>query len=551
MISPRPEDTPKVNGNGPAPPTPVASVNVISGLLDVSLGPSTNFAFDVRLAACECLKAYLGGHAAIKLYFLRRAVEGHVSERDEPDNILTILLEDSGPSRSSEPYRTWVASVLLFHLLYDDPDAKALAKGVAEGNAEDGEEVVTCIQALSANLISSETKNEDPRVAIGYLMVLCAWLYEDPDAVNDFLGEGSNVQSLAQLVARTDPSRILVSGMCAFLLGIIYEYSTKDSPIPRATLHQILTTRLSREQYVDKMTKLREHPTVRDFEVLHQGLQSEVHGSLPDVFFDKTFMDFLKDNFSRAMRAIDRTPDVEVSVITNGIQKGVSRELVDSLRAQVDSGSQMQQKLESDILTLERKLGQEQAEHRRAKESAAVELARIKHINEALQRNHEEDTQRLLQEYQREKAEQQKTHDVSTRNLRNQFENYRAENESTADRVRSRNDAEISDLKSTITRLRNELEKASKEHVQDLQTAHEDYSTKSSALESRMQRAEDRSGDAEARASRLQADLNAKEEARKAAQGELDDMLMIMTDLEEKRIRDKVSSSTRAFLRDC
>ena len=545
VISPRPDETPQTNGhaspNKPPPKKqPPPSVNVIGGLLDLSLGPQSISAFDVRLAAYGCLQAYLGGHAGIKLFFLRRAIEGHVSEQEEPDNVLSILIENSDAGRGPDPYKTWIASVLLFSLLYEDFDAKNLAMGVAEGNAEAGEEVVTCIQALSANLISCEQRNEDPRISLGYLMILCGWLYEDPDAVNDFLGEGSNAQSIAQLVARNDPSRSLVSGLCAFLLGIVYEFSTKDSPIPRATLHQILTTRLGREQYVDKITKLREHPMVRDFEVMHQGLSSGAAGGLPEVYFDKTFIDFLKDNFSRSMRAIDRSPDVEVPVVANGIQKGVSRELVDSLKAQVDSGSQTQQKLENDILTLERKLGQEQADHRRSKESATSELARIKNINEALQRNHEEDTQRLQQEHQRIRAETQRTHDAAMQSLQIDMQKARVESDNAAERVRTRNEAEVNDLKATTARLRNELEKASKEHVQDLQTAHEDYSTKSSDLEARLQRAEDKAKDAETRAARLQSDLEAKEKARKDAQTELDDMLMVLGDLEEKRTQDKV-----------
>ena len=540
VISPHPEDFPKLNGHN-ANENATPAVNVISGLLDLALGSSSNFAFDIRLSACECLKAYLGGHAAIKLYFLRRAVEGHLSGREEPDNILTILMEDSNRIRSSDPYRVWIASVLLFHLLFDDSDAKTLAKRVAEGNAEDGEEEVTCIQSLTSNLITAEMKSEDPRVSLGYLMILCGWLYEDPEAVNDFLGEGSNVQALAQLATRNDPSRALVSGLSAFLLGVIYEFSTKDSPLPRATLHQILMTRLGREQYVDKITKLREHPMVRDFEVLYQGADHDVQGGLPEVYFDKMFMDFLKDNFSRVMRSIDRAPDVEVPVVANGIQKGISRELVDSLRAQVDAGSQTLQKLESDMLTLERKLGQEQADHRRAKESAAVELARIKNINEALQRNHEDDTQRLLQDHRRSIAEKRQSHENDLQSLRNEIEKIRLESETSAERVRTRNEAESSDMKSTISRLRNELEKASKEHVQDLQTAHEDYSIKSSQLETRLHRVEDRLQDAEARASKFQTDVNAKEKARKTAQSELDDMLVVLGDLEEKRSRDKAS----------
>ncbi|KAL6715171.1 Vesicle-mediated ER to Golgi transport protein [Lecanora helva] len=531
-------EVPQINGevNGKRPQI---KVNVISGLLDLALTQSSINTFDVRLAACNCLKAYLCGHAAIRLHFVRRAIEGYMSDDHEADNILTILIGDSDKCRGVDPYRLWIAAVLLFHLLYEDLDTKNLAIGVAEGDAEKGEEVITCIQALSANLISGERNDEDPRASIGYLMILCGWLFEDHDAVNDFLGEGSNVQSIVQLVTQNGPSKTLVSGLCALLLGIVYEFSTKDSPIPRATLHQILISRLGREQYVNRITKLRESTTVRDFEVLPQGLYSAAPGDLPQVFFDRTFVDFLKDNFSRITRAIDRPPGIEVAVVANGVQKGVSRELVDSLKSQVDSGAQKLQRLESDILTLERKLAQEQADHRKAKDSATAELSRIKNINNALQRNHEDDMQRTIQEHQLTQSENHRAHEATLQDLQHQMQKQRDEAEADATRIHARNEAEVNDLKATIDSLRSELDKTSKEHVQDLQTAHEDYSTKTSSLEARLQRAEDKAHDADARAIRLQGDLDNKEAARKSAQAELDDMLIVLGDIEEKRSRDK------------
>ena len=553
VLSPRGhQPVPQVNGHSQK--GPVHKVNVIQGLLELAITTSSNDEFDVRLSACECIKAYLYGHAPIRLHFLRRAIEGHISDAYEIDNILTILIEDSDSARGGDPYRPWMAAVLLFHLLYEDHDAKGLARSVTEGDAESGEEVVTCIQALSANLISGVQRGDDGRVSIGRLMVLCAWLFEDPDAVNDFLGEGSNVQSLVQLVTQDSHHKILVSGLCAFLLGIIYEFSTKDSPVPRATLHQILTMRLGREQYTDKITKLREHTLVRDFEVLPQRLDSTKLGGLPGVYFDSTFVDFLKDNFSRIMRAVDRDPGIEIPVIANGIQKGVSRELVDSLKAQVEDRTQALQKVESEILNLEQKLGQEQADNRKAKESAALELGRIRSVNQALQRNHDEDLQKINEENRRTRFEMQQVHEKSMRSLSDEMRKSKDDSEAAAAKIRTRHEAEIEDFQGTVQKLENELEKANREHVQDLQTAHEEYSLKLSTLESRLQRAEDKANDAEARARASEAKLeeaeskaqnalealDKKEEERNSVQTELDDLLMVLADVEEKRARDKV-----------
>ena len=364
---------------------------VIDGLLDLTLSVSSLAAFDSRLAACECIKAYFFNHARIRKHFLRRAIDGHSSGADETANVLTTLLQPLEGRVSGDPYRYWFAAVLMFHLIFEDHEAKAIAMGVAEGDASTGEEVVTCIQTITANLITGVQKNADERVLVAYLMLLCGWLFEDPDAVNDFLGEGSNVHSLVQAVLQGGGDDTIVQGLCAMLLGIVYEFSTKDSPVPRATIHPILASRMGRDQYIDRLMKLRSNPLLRDFEVLSQKLSAAPAGGLPEVFFDKTFVDFSKDNFSRLLRAIDRDPGMEIPVIANGVQKGISREMVDSLRSQLAAKEKALQKAEEDILSQGRQLGQEQADHRRAKETAAVEVSRIKSVNDGLHQNHEEE----------------------------------------------------------------------------------------------------------------------------------------------------------------
>lgn len=380
--------TPQQNGTIP-------KVYVIDGLLDLTLSVSSLAAFDSRMAACECINAYFFNHAAIRKHFLRRAIDGHASGADETANVLTTVLQPLDGHVQGDPYRYWFAAVILFHLIFEDSVAKTLAMSVAEGDASSGEEVVTCIQTITANLIAGVQRNVDERVLVAYLMLLCGWLFEDPDAVNDFLGEGSNVQSLVQAVLRSTGDGILVGGLCALLLGIVYEFSTKDSPVPRATIHPILASRMGRDQYIDRLTKLRGYPLLRDFEVLPQSISSVPAGGLPEVFFDKLFVEFVKDNFSRLLRAIDRDPGMEIPIVANGVQKGISREMVDSLRSQLEEKGKALQKAEEDLLSYGRQLGQEQADHRREKETAAIELAKIKNVNVALQKHHEEELRYL------------------------------------------------------------------------------------------------------------------------------------------------------------
>lgn len=356
-----------------------SKIYIIDGLLDLSLNVHDLAAFDLRFAACQCLTAYFSNHAEVKSHFLGRAIEGYQSGRDESANILSVLLKLPGDVFLNDPYRVWFASVIAFHLVYDNPAAKAVAKGLTEGDASKGEEVVTSIQTITAHLLTRIRRDDDTRILVGYLMLLLGWLFEDLDAVNDFLSEGSNVQGLIQVISQ--PVRVageLVQGLCAMLLGFIYEFSTKDSPIPRATLHSILESRLDRDGYLDRLVKLRNHPLLRDFEVTPQTLIALPTGEEEvNVFFDSIFVEFFKDNYSRAARAIDKAPDVEVSVITNGMEQGISRQLVDSLRHQVEERDGAIVEANEAKQALQRAVNEAQEAHRRAKEDAEATSAKL------------------------------------------------------------------------------------------------------------------------------------------------------------------------------
>ena len=388
VLEPPPPPGPKTNGHA-SKPDEMPTVYVIDGLLDLTLSVPSLQVFDLRLAACQCIKAYLHNHSEIRQHFLRRAIEGHSSGADETANVLTTLLQPLDSSASVDPYRHWFAAVITLHLIYDNPEGKALAMAVTEGDAESGEEVVTSIQTITAHLVSGLLREDDERILVGYLMLLIGWLFEDLDGVNDFLGEGSNINALAEAVVRHPPRGVLVRGLCSMLLGTVYEFSTKDSPISRTRLHSVLLSKVSREKYVDTLAKLRSHELMRNFEVTPQKLDNS--GELPEVFFDATFVDFFKDNYNRLLRAIDRDPGMEISVVTNGVQKGISREMVDSLRARLEEKEQALQEAVDSKTSLLAKLDHEQMEHRKSQEAVAAEIARIKSVNEALQRHHEED----------------------------------------------------------------------------------------------------------------------------------------------------------------
>lgn len=439
-------------------------INVIEAFLKLSLQPSPNSMLDARLAACECMKAFFAHHPGIRMHVLKRAIEGHTSGQDRIPNILSVLLTAPDARGNADPYQVWMASVLMFHLIFDDGEAKATAMKVTEGDAESGEEVVTSVQTVAGNLITGLQRGDDERITVGYLMLLCGWLFEDPDVVNDLLVEGSSIQTLLQEIKHQRTPSKLIPGLCTVLLGIIYEFSTKDSPIPRVTLHKLLIEQLGREQYIDKITKLRECHLVRDFEVLPQTAAGQVDG-LPEVFFDRSFVEFLKDNFSRLIRAIDREPGFEVSVIANGVEKGVSRDLVDSLRAELEDRSQIIQKLESDLVTVQRKLDQEHLDHRKTKESGSSELAKTQQALQSLQSSHGQEMLKQEEHHKQSKNELLKQHGEQLRAIDNQLKQASAEYERKSTKVQEHHKQEVSSMQKTIRGLESELSKAREQHA--------------------------------------------------------------------------------------
>ena len=451
----------------------VQRVNVIEALLKLTLEPSPSIQqLDARLAACECIKAFFANHPGIRMHVLRRAIDGHVSGQDEIPNIMSVLLTPPESRGNADPYQTWIASVLMFHLVFEDPEAKAMAMKVTEGDAESGEEVITCVQTIVGHLITGMQRGDDERISVGYLMLLCGWLFEDPDVVNDFLGEGSSIQSLLQETKHRGAPNALVAGLCTILLGIVYEFSSRESPISRHTLHKLLLEQMGRDQYIDKITRFRESPLVRDFEVLPQTVGAHHDGGLPDIFFDRTFVDFLKDNFSRLLRAVDREPGLEISVITNGVQKGISREMVDSLRAELEDRNEAVQKLEADLVSLKQKVEQEQFEFKKAIDSSSLESSRIKQVNEALQRNHAQELQGLEAQNDHAKNELLRQHSEQLRAIDSQFKQAAADHERKSQETRQHHEAEVANLQKTIHSLESDIARSKEQQGGEVATLH-------------------------------------------------------------------------------
>jgi hypothetical protein len=345
---------------------------------------------------------------------------------------------------------------LVFDLIFDDAQAKYTLMQVNEGDAESGEEVVTCIQTLTANLIASLQLGEDERISIAYLMLLLGWLFEDAAAVDDFLGEASSLQSLVQAALKPGEDQVIIRGMCAALLGIIYEFSTRDSPVPRRDLQPLLTSKLGREKYLNAISELRRDPLVRDFEVLprHGG----TGGNLPDVFFDESFVDFIKDNFSRLSRAIDRDPNIE----QHNSHDGVDRDIVDELRGERDEKEKTVQEVKSQLMALEQKLDQEHAEHRKTQQAADEQRNTLKRINDKLHNDLDTEIKKKDREHRQTMLELENKHNLQVAALNNKLQQASKESTLAISRIKQEYDENLLHSDKARADLERRLEKSEK-----------------------------------------------------------------------------------------
>jgi hypothetical protein len=611
--------------NGATSPNGLASVYVIEALLNLVLSPAPNDLFDLRNAGCECIKSYFYNHVQIQQHFLNRAIDGHEGG-DETANALTILMAGPQVPPTGDPYRIWFAATLVYHLIFNDYQAKSTLMQVEEGDAESGEEVITCIQTLTSNLIASLQLGEDERISVAYLMLLLGWLFEDATAVDDFLGEASSLQSLVQAVLTPGDDRVVIRGLCAALLGVVYEFSTRDSPVPRRELQPVLTSKLGRDKYLSAITEIRHHPLVRDFEVLPKNGGSG--GSLPDIFFDEAFIDFLKDNFSRLSRAIDRDPNIE----QHQSHDGVDRDVVDTLRGERDEKEQTIQELKAQLMTLEQRIDQEQAEHRKTQQAADDQRSTLKRINDKLHDDLDKEVAKKDREHRQAMLESENKYNQQVVALNNKVQQAGKDANNATLKVRQEYDAKLTEankvrvelerrleasagarqesietirsLEQTLKQTRNEISTISdtlrnaqsavqksevqikqlqqdketqvkkltdennalqasvdglKTEVQDLKTKAQDQSWKVKDAEEKLRKAEAakakeikdlqdqlKKAQASAKTSQdkevkdLQDKLRKAEESEKEKATELDDLIVLLSDLEEKRTKDKV-----------
>ncbi|KAJ7744676.1 p115 like vesicle tethering protein [Mycena metata] len=341
---------------------------------------------------------------------------------------ITPLLHSlaSAPSSSAalEPSTvnsTHLATLLFAHLLRSSARAKALARSITppslqplpaagtgnffvpadgappeappepEVDDDDDDPPQALLQILSENLsLSSLARSradtselearEWDRLVVAYLCLLSQWLWEDPAAVREFLNTGG-LSVLVEAINQTSEVDSIVPGLCAFLLGVCYEFNREPGEITRATIYPILN-RLGVETLIGRMARLREddrfksvgpdtvvlpRPTAQHLIAGPKGVEAEKDKE-GEIWFDWAFVDFFKSNYYTIQRGLSTEPD-QLSSSASG-QSLESAMLISSLRDVIRNQSQ-------EIETLQRQL-KEKAASASASASANAEIKTLR-----------------------------------------------------------------------------------------------------------------------------------------------------------------------------
>lgn len=131
------------------------------------------------------------------------------------------LLDFHSSEAPFDPYRSLFSCLLMSHLLRNSEHAKKLAREISFPGGDDGDdENVSLLQLVVGNLMMASraqgeaanravkegrvegvSEEEDwTRVMVGYLVLLCTWLWDSPKSVTEFLSESSNLQVVSFVV---------------------------------------------------------------------------------------------------------------------------------------------------------------------------------------------------------------------------------------------------------------------------------------------------------------------------------------------------------------
>ncbi|CDO94327.1 unnamed protein product [Kluyveromyces dobzhanskii CBS 2104] len=288
---------------------------VVNLLLSWMLLMNSVHIFDIRVASLELLKAYFINNKEKKTSFLKSQVDQFnesfetVSSEDGEANILQPIF-NYDPDLNLNPYKLFFSTdLLMFFIKTDDVEGttRSLISSLSSGNEEEDEESMVAVQTVGELLIANLT-SQDIRIPIAFVSFLIFWLYEDPATVDEFLRNKSLINNFISFSLQIEHQDTCIRCLTTMLLGVAYEFSSASSPFSRGDFHNLLTSRISPDNYSSRIRQLKENELFAGSQEIYLNPSFDETG-LPNIFFSTHFSELVYDNFYRIQSSLRRGPE--------------------------------------------------------------------------------------------------------------------------------------------------------------------------------------------------------------------------------------------------
>ncbi|KAJ3317466.1 Vesicle-mediated ER to Golgi transport protein [Blyttiomyces sp. JEL0837] len=297
----------------PGPTTPVANKFPKPALLTVvKIALKSDNDYLVRAAATYCFQCLVynnpDGQLALAATLTPPPPENPNDELSEqpqsPGSLIVLTLLEPDISKS-EPYKIWFAACMLAHILTDNQKAKEMALTVRI-DENDGDEPISLLHKIMYSLLVANRQNADLRILVGILSFVASWLFDSTKAVKEFLSEGSNLQFLIEQINQSSGVDPLVQGISAFLLAICHDFNDDSEPaFTQASLQTLIVSRIGADVFVSRIERMKESKYFQKASpYLEPSEPLKDTRSLPDVYFDKMFVDLVKSTAESMVKGV-------------------------------------------------------------------------------------------------------------------------------------------------------------------------------------------------------------------------------------------------------
>ncbi|AQZ13720.1 USO1 (YDL058W) [Zygosaccharomyces parabailii] len=301
-------DVPYFDPSLPSPVPQIHLVPIVKLLLNWTFYTNSVHLFSLRVASLELLKSYLHGDGEIQISFLSQEIKDYSGK--ELASIKCNLFEailDYDLELKLNPYKLFFAADLFMYLFEADTSEndglREMTRKVTTGSGLDEEEKLSSIQSLSELIITSLT-SEDIRIPISYITLLIFWIYGDQNALNDFLSNKGVIQSLLSFSYQVESDDITVKCLVTMLLGVSYEFCSKNSPFPRKQYFEYITKTLGKDNYFSRISQFK-NDSMFAKAPKEIGLNPAFDETgLPRVYFSPYFVTFFTENYYRIKTAL-------------------------------------------------------------------------------------------------------------------------------------------------------------------------------------------------------------------------------------------------------